>query len=533
MRIRSVELTSFKRFHNLIIRNLPSTAKLVVLTGPNGIGKSSLFDAFRIWQGGFGIGISGDRDYFQKEGLPEISDWGQYAKIEFHDELPTTGEQKGKVFYFRTSYRNEADFTVASLSKREAISTTVNRFIDNDTTVKDNYHRLVSSSVKAIYSGDFDDQTVKQFREEFIGQVRKSMKNVFDDLDLSSLGDPLERGTFFFDKGSSNGFHYKNLSAGEKAAFDLLLDMVVKRSVYSNAVYCIDEPEMHMHTKLQARLLRELLALLPKNCQLWIASHSIGMMREAWDQHATNPRDVVFLDFQDRNFDEPVILESAKVDRGFWAKSLEVALGDLAKLIAPKRIVLCEGRPVSGVDKARAELDATCYRTIFGDEFPDTDFVSVGNATAVATDQLVVGETIQTLVPGTILTRLIDRDDRSVQEIMDLQSAGVRVLSKRHLEAYLMDDEILTRLCEQVGLPQRVPEVLAAKSQAMADSVARGNAPDDVKSASGSIYVQAKKILGLTAGGNTVNAFLRDTSAPLVTQGTKIYIELKKDIFKD
>jgi hypothetical protein len=44
--------------------------------------------------------------------------------------------------------------------------------------------------------------------------------------------------------------------------------------------------------------------------------------------------------------------------------------------------------------------------------------------------------------------------------------------------------------------------------------------------------VAARKILGLQHGGNTANAFMRDTLAPLVV-GTTAYEELKKDIFDE
>ena len=70
-----------------------------------------------------------------------------------------------------------------------------------------------------------------------------------------------------------------NLSAGEKSAFDLILDMVVQSKYYPDAIYCIDEPETHMHTKLQGRVLRELYLLIPGQSQLWISTHSIGMLQ--------------------------------------------------------------------------------------------------------------------------------------------------------------------------------------------------------------------------------------------------------------
>ena len=46
MRISKIHLTNFKRFADLLIDNIPSTSKLVLLIGANGSGKSSLFDAF-------------------------------------------------------------------------------------------------------------------------------------------------------------------------------------------------------------------------------------------------------------------------------------------------------------------------------------------------------------------------------------------------------------------------------------------------------------------------------------------------------
>ena len=47
MRLKSATIRKFKRFVDLTIRGLPPDAKLIVLLGPNGCGKSSLFDAFQ------------------------------------------------------------------------------------------------------------------------------------------------------------------------------------------------------------------------------------------------------------------------------------------------------------------------------------------------------------------------------------------------------------------------------------------------------------------------------------------------------
>ena len=93
--------------------------------------------------------------------------------------------------------------------------------------------------------------SVATLREELIGPIRESMKAVFGDLVLNNISDPLGAGAFFFEKGIAKAYHYKNLSGGEKAAFDLLLDLHVKKKFFADAVYCIDEIETHLHTRVQ------------------------------------------------------------------------------------------------------------------------------------------------------------------------------------------------------------------------------------------------------------------------------------------
>ena len=46
---------------------------------------------------------------------------------------------------------------------------------------------------------------------------------------------------------------------------------------------------------------------------------------------------VSFLNFGDENFDQTVLLAPIQVTRDFWARTLEVALGDLASLVAPRQ----------------------------------------------------------------------------------------------------------------------------------------------------------------------------------------------------
>jgi AAA15 family ATPase/GTPase len=49
MRIQSIYLQNFKRFTDLKIDGVPESAKLVLLIGANGSGKSSVFDALHLF----------------------------------------------------------------------------------------------------------------------------------------------------------------------------------------------------------------------------------------------------------------------------------------------------------------------------------------------------------------------------------------------------------------------------------------------------------------------------------------------------
>lgn len=536
MHIKSVVLKRFKRFHELKIE-LPSTAKLVFLAGPNGTGKSSLFDAFHYWHrihGGVNIGW--DLTYFPKSGEPDLSSfsgWNHHIQIGFHEAPLQSQPERRKSFVLRSAYRNDPQFQAASLQRQGLPEDEVrfNFMIENDAAVAKNYQRLVSQALEDVFANEKGTTSIGEFRQKVIGDIRDSMGRVFPNLNLNDLGNPLEDGTFRFDKGTSSHFPYKNLSGGEKAAFDLLLDFIVKARTFTNSVYCIDEPEAHLNSRVQGALLGELYRCLPPGCQLWLASHSLGMARRARDIEKQEPGSVAFLDFYDIDFDRPQALRPAIVNRQFWERILDVALDDVSSLVAPSSVILCEGTPFGSRGRNMAH-DARCYDVIFGSDFPDAKFLAAGNSSDIESDRLALFSGIQALVAGCKVDRLIDRDDHSPVDVADLNRKGIRVLGRRHLQCYLYDDEVLKALCGQRGHPELAGALLQDKADALSDSANRGNPADDVKSASGQIFVKAKQRLSLTANGNDAQAFERNVLSPLLRPGMGAYDELKACIFE-
>lgn len=530
MKIREIRLSKFKRFTDTLITAVPQTARLIILAGPNGSGKSSLIDAVYMWHGQHWAGRGGwDPSYHAKSLGGATLNWHETVTVSFYPPEPATEEARRKAVYARSAYRNDPDFQLQNFSRAEPLlrEHRFTRLIENDVAVTRNYQRLVSQGLEDAFERTDAGMTLGAFREMMLGEIRDAMNRLFPGLVLNSLGNPLTEGSFRFDKGESKAFLYKNLSGGEKAAFDLLLDLLIKRREYNDTVFFIDEPEAHMATALQGALLEELFRLVPENSQLWLATHSIGMMRKARELETAHPGSVIFIDFDGVNFDLPQVIRPVQPGKPFWKRAMQIALDDLAGYVAPEQVVLCEG----GIHSDKARFDAECYNTIFQSEFPTTLFLGAGNSDDVQNDPRGVQRLIAALAPGVQLRRVIDRDDRTSEEIAALQAQGVRVLGRRHIESYLLDDDVLTRLCQKLGNVALAPEALAAKATALQNSVAAQGAVDDFKRIAGDVYNAMKQLFPGHRLGSDKRAFMRGFCAPLIAPHTAIYDDLRHRIF--
>ena len=180
MKIASVHMTNFKRFTDLTITEIPESAKLVVLVGPNGCGKSSVLDAFVRWHRQVtGMGYSGDDEYYDK------SQTQGNVRVELHGKAPPTRDS----LYVRTAYRNDADFSSSDIQEQESPVERpgFERLIEDDKTVSGNYQRLLLESISQLYSEQCKKKTGEEIVEELIGDIRTSLLRIFGDLSLMPL----------------------------------------------------------------------------------------------------------------------------------------------------------------------------------------------------------------------------------------------------------------------------------------------------------------------------------------------------------
>ena len=521
MRVSSVSIPGrFKRFGSLEIQELGVDVELVVMLGPNGSGKSSVFDAFLEWARAQGKRKRSNfsNDYFDSEtgtfGRPEVS---------LHDSVTSgSSEQLGPLVHVRTAHRNTPDVLTRSIEKQEDFRQRhpLDRMVETDVALGEHYQRLVAKFVPVLSNLESGDaaQDLETIRA-ILAPVQDSLTRVLPHLRFTGLGDATSDGSFYFMRDGIRRFRYESLSGGEKAVFDLLLDVHIAATELGTPLICLDEPEAHLNPAVQANVLTELMRLLPNGSQLWIATHSVGMIRRAFDISTAEPGRAAFLDFGQVKGPAPdVQLKPSQPSRQLWREAMSVALDGLAMLLAPEVLVLCEGSQVS--DRVPV-FDERIYREIFRDLYPRVEFKSSGGKNEL--DR--AAQIASVIAPGTNILKLRDRDTLTPESrTRHLESdPNLRVLCRHSLESYLLDDEVLEALVGDRGfrVVNAYDKLKVARDEAI---LPNGSA----KGALGVVFSVAKEVLGNTeALGENSSQFSAEVLAKLITPDMRVRQELE------
>ncbi|MDO8501007.1 MAG: AAA family ATPase [Gemmatimonadaceae bacterium] len=459
MRIQRLRLKGFKRFDDLTIDLGEHPARIVALVGPNGCGKSSVFDAFEeklkdvkgASQG------SESQSFFSKfmfHSDPQLLSQ-QYNKS---DAIQVTmeGQAQGvtkKTFHIRSAYRFTSKLDVKSISAQPDLLDDTRRPMSSiaiDSRLQENYERLLGLSYAEWEDGTKPGNAV---RAELLGRINEVLTAVLD-VRVSSIGNVIAgKGQLYFEKDDAKEFPYQNLSSGEKEVIDIIVDLIVRGPEFDDTIYCIDEPELHLNTAIQRKLLVAIEQLIPPHCQLWIATHSIGFLRALQDQLAG---ECAVLDFAEKNyFRDTHTMQPIATTRAHWQRIFETALDDLVGLIAPKRIVYCEGRAEPDAAGDEQGLDAFVYNEIFGMDDPTTLFVSSGGTNDVKKNGSLAIKVISKALLDVELLLLHDRDERTdaARTTWLNEAPHHRMLVRREIENYLLDFDVLTAFCASKGKP--------------------------------------------------------------------------------
>src|SRR5690606_10289092 len=180
MRIKKIQLKEFKRFDDLTIDLGDSPKKIIAVVGPNGCGKSSIFDAFEDKMRDFRhIGDEGQTFYSKAFYYTDE----EKRKTEYNKNVavtitPQNGSINRKSFYIRTAYRFTSKFNVTTLQALPEILNSRDEPISSiaiDTRLEANYKRLLGSAYTEFFVGN---KTGEQVRTELIGKINSILNKI-------------------------------------------------------------------------------------------------------------------------------------------------------------------------------------------------------------------------------------------------------------------------------------------------------------------------------------------------------------------
>ena len=522
MRIKRVRLRGFKRFDDLTIDLGDAPDRVIALVGPNGCGKSSVFDAF-------------EEKLKDVKGAGGTEPTSFYTKFAFHPDPARRSEEyrkneaieivmadgstavTKKSFHLRSPYRFTPTLSVENLKAQPDILDDPERprsSIAIDSRLRENYERLLGLAYEEFESGN---KTGGEVKKALVGRINKVLSNVLD-VRVSSLGNVTKRrGQLYFEKEDAKDFPYQNLSSGEKEVIDVMVDLIVRTSEYDDTVYCIDEPELHLNSAIQRKLLNEVERLIPTECQLWVATHSIGFLRALQDELRDES---AILDFSEGDYFQGAhTISPMPPTRPNWQRVFGTALDDLVGLVAPARIVYCEGRADPALDGTEQGLDAFVYNEVFSQSHDDTLFISSGGTGELRGNSSLALRILRKAFRDVELLVLRDRDTATdpQREAWLAEADHHRMLVRQEIENYLLDYNVLEHYCSS---KERVIE--RTDSDALVtDLVAQDLKADNTTHG-------LKVLCGEAAMTN--DAFKRALASHLVS-GTATYRELEELIF--
>ena len=226
---------------------------------------------------------------------------------------------------------------------------------------------------------------------------------------------------------------FQDLSSGEKEVFFILSFFL--RNDISDSIIIIDEPELHLHPEFARKLLQTMRAIKAKN-QIWCATHSAELIDEAGRERTFYLR---MEEDRRRATCMPAVDEEAEI------RALRDLFGYSGYVGISKKVVFVEGQFSSA--------DRRTFSNIIPNMSREAKIIPVGTSENLYRINRAILALLESDFARCQFYLIRDRDFLSrsaIEKYKELNPAWLFVLSRYHIENYLLDENAISNILYDV-----------------------------------------------------------------------------------
>jgi predicted ATP-binding protein involved in virulence len=250
-------------------------------------------------------------------------------------------------------------------------------------------------------------------------------------------------------------FPLSSLSSGEREVVNIVFDFLIRNP--TDSIIIFDEPELHLHPELSYKLLQTL-QTIGENNQFIYCTHSPDIIT------ASLENSVIFIAPPKSTLSNQAILVKEDDETHEALQKIGQSIGIVA---LGRKLVLIEGKDSS--------LDKQVYGAILKNKFPSLVLVPSGGKEVITSFSSIMTSVLERTIWGVDFFMLCDRDvvplSVSTFSLEDAGKGRLKVLGRYHLENYFLDEKVLAgvfSLMEPEDSWLRSPEKIRVKLKSIA-----------------------------------------------------------------
>jgi ABC-type cobalamin/Fe3+-siderophores transport system ATPase subunit len=441
------------RLHTVTIRNsgpvklisAENLADVVVLAGPNGVGKTSIINAIvehlrnpnpsQHVQLTIQTTRADERTRWTKDAITTANSDDASKLRSTLQRNQRRNSYQSSVLHFDSdrAIRNIQSYTFSwdignPLMEDVGWDLGFSKLYDRYNDVRHSLFRLVESQRREAADKVFDLQKkgVTQMALDF-PDVLKPFKDAFWQLLApKKLMEVDIKAQQIYYEHEAQKLPLETLSSGEREVVNIVFDFLLRAP--KDCIIVFDEPELHLHPELSYKLLQTLSRAGERN-QFIFCTHSPEIIS------ASLENTVIFISPPRTATDNQAVVVHQDDETHHALQTLGQSIGVIS---LGKKLILIEGQESS--------LDKQTYGAILKNQFPEFVMVPVGGKGTLRSFEEIRSSVLNKTIWGVEFFLLCDRDAVNAfgkAAVESSLSSRVRMLDRYHLENYFLDADTL------------------------------------------------------------------------------------------